>query len=70
MVRFAFVRLDLQRLEAETIADNVESVRLLERLGFVREGTRRAFSYEDDERFHDAAIYGLLKREAAESLRS
>ena len=35
-------------------------VRLLERLGFQREGTRREYSLEDDLTFHDSAVYGLL----------
>lgn len=49
--------------EAETIADNHESVRMLERLGFQREGTRRSYSWEDDGTFHAGAIYGLLRDE-------
>ncbi|MEQ4206886.1 GNAT family protein [Actinopolymorpha sp. B9G3] len=52
--------MDLNRVEAETIADNHESVRLLKRLGFQREGIRRAYSLEEDGTFHDGAIYGLL----------
>jgi RimJ/RimL family protein N-acetyltransferase len=50
----------LHRIEARTIADNHRSVRLLERLGFQREGTLREYSWEDDLAFHDSAVYGLL----------
>jgi len=57
---FAFNQMNLNRVDAYTIADNHGSVRMLERLGFVREGTRRGFSWEDDGTFHDSAIYGLL----------
>ncbi|MEQ7004936.1 GNAT family N-acetyltransferase [Actinopolymorpha sp. B17G11] len=60
ILRFGFTRMDLNRVEAETIADNHESVRLLKRLGFQREGLRRAYSLEEDGTFHDSAIYGLL----------
>lgn len=61
--RFGFEVLSLHRIYARTIADNVESVRLLERLGFTREGTQRQHSLEDDRHFHDSAIYGLLRSE-------
>ncbi len=60
VLNFAFTRMNLNRVEAYTIADNHGSVRMLERLGFVREGTRRDHSWEDDGTFHDSAIYGLL----------
>ena len=46
--------LRLHRIEALAIADNLRSVRMLERPGFCREGTR------DEGTFHDSAIYGLL----------
>jgi ribosomal-protein-alanine N-acetyltransferase len=63
IVRFGFERMALNRIEAFTIADNVRSVRLLERLGFRREGVRRELTLEGDGRFHDGTIYGLLRRE-------
>ena len=65
MLRFGVDEMDLNRVFARTIADNHESVRLLERLGFQREGTQRAHSFEDDGTFHDSAIYGLLADEFA-----
>jgi ribosomal-protein-alanine N-acetyltransferase len=63
IVRFGFGQLNLNRIYARTIADNHESVRLLERLGFQREGTFRRHSWEDDGAFHDSAMYGLLREE-------
>lgn len=63
IIRFGFERMNLNYIYAGTIADNHESVRLLERLGFQREGTRRQFSWEDDGQFHDSAMYGLLQDE-------
>ena len=63
IVQFGFEQLDLNRIYARTISDNHESVRLLERLGFRREGTQREHSWEDDATFHDSAIYGLLALE-------
>ncbi|WP_152365325.1 GNAT family N-acetyltransferase [Microlunatus speluncae] len=63
MLRFGFGAMGLNRVEAQTIADNHESVRLLGRLGFQRDGLRRSYSWEDDGTFHDGAIYGLLRDE-------
>ncbi len=63
IVRFGFDQMNLNRIYARTIADNHESVRLLERIGFQLEGTQREHSCEDDGTFHDSAIYGLLARE-------
>lgn len=63
ILHFGFTQMNLHRIYAGTVADNQESVRLLERLGFTREGTRRENSWEEDGRFHDSAIYGLLRRE-------
>ncbi|GAB3742966.1 GNAT family N-acetyltransferase [Microlunatus parietis] len=63
LLRFGFDRMDLNRVEAQTIADNHESVRLLERLGFRRDGLRRSYSLEEDGTYHDGAIYGLLRHE-------
>jgi ribosomal-protein-alanine N-acetyltransferase len=63
IVQFGFEEMNLHRIYARTIADNHGSVRLLERLGFRREGTQREHSWEDDGTFHDSAIYGMLARE-------
>lgn len=66
MVRYGFEQMNLNRIYANTIADNHESVRLLERVGFQLEGTQRNHSWEDDGTFHDSAIYGLLAGEFRE----
>lgn len=63
IIQFGFEQMNLNRIYAGTIADNHESVRLLEAIGFEREGTRRSFSWEDDGTFHDSAMYGLLRDE-------
>ena len=63
VLAFGFEQMNLHRIYANTIADNHESVRLLERLGFTREGTKRESSWEDDDTFHDSALYGLLRWE-------
>lgn len=63
IIRFGFERMELNRIEAETIEDNQESTRLLEKLGFVREGIRRGYSLEEDGKYHGSAMYGLLRSE-------
>lgn len=63
IVRFGFETMNLHRIYASTIADNHRSVRLLERLGFQREGTKREHILEEDGTFHDGAMYSLLRSE-------
>jgi ribosomal-protein-alanine N-acetyltransferase len=43
MLRFAFRDLDLHRIEAATLPDNVPSRRLLEKFGFAQEGYAREY---------------------------
>jgi len=62
-IRFGFEEMNLYRIYASTIADNYASVGMLEKIGFMREGTERESSWEDDGTFHDSAMYGLLRRE-------
>jgi [ribosomal protein S5]-alanine N-acetyltransferase len=62
---FGFTDLNLHRVDARTIRDNYESVRMLEALGFQREAILREYSLEDDGLFHDSTVYGLLDREFA-----
>lgn len=63
IIQFGFEQMNLNRIYAGTIADNHESVRLLEAIGFEHEGTQRSFSWEDDGTFHDSAMFGLLRDE-------
>lgn len=69
IISFGFKQMNLNRIYASTIADNHESVRLLEQVGFQREGTKRKSSWEDDGTFHDSAMYGLLRDEYTQGLR-
>jgi RimJ/RimL family protein N-acetyltransferase len=61
-VEYAFDVLDLDRITAEALADNVRSVRLLEGAGFVREGVMREGIHRDGQRV-DELIFGLLRHE-------
>lgn len=66
LLAFAFDTLGLHRIEADADPRNTRSIRVLERVGFQREGYMR-------ERYHlageiqDAVMYGLLRPEWAES---
>jgi [ribosomal protein S5]-alanine N-acetyltransferase len=61
VVELGFERMNLNRIEAVTIAENERSIRLLNRLGFQQEGIRRDYTLEDDGAFHGSAIFGLLR---------
>lgn len=63
VLHFGFTALNLNRIEAATIADNHESVGLLKKLGFQLEGIRRGYSWEWDGTFHNSAMFGLLRHE-------
>ena len=52
----------LRKIRAHTDAENVASMRVLEKLGFLREGVLRSNQYSKGE-FVDEAIFGLLRKE-------
>lgn len=60
LIEYGFTHLGLNRLEADTDPRNDRSTRLLERLGFLREGFFRERCIVDGE-VSDAAMYGLLR---------
>ncbi|WP_448317283.1 GNAT family N-acetyltransferase [Streptomyces sp. CO7] len=62
LLRWAFDTLDLHRVQAETDTRNVASARVLEKLGFVREGTLREDCVVNGE-VSDSWVFGLLRRE-------
>ena len=62
MLRWGFGQLDLNRIEATTNPLNLRSARVLEKHGFVREGTLRDYRF-DRGVFRDCSIWGLVRRE-------
>lgn len=62
VLRWAFDTLDLNRVQAETDTRNTASARVLEKLGFVREGTLREDCVVDGD-VSDSWVFGLLRRE-------
>jgi [ribosomal protein S5]-alanine N-acetyltransferase len=57
-----FDTLDLNRVQAEADTRNAASARVLEKLGFVREGTLREDCVVNGD-VSDSWVYGLLRRE-------
>ena len=62
LLRWAFDTLELNRVQAEADTRNVASARVLEKLGFVREGTLREDCIVNGE-VSDSWVYGLIRRE-------
>ena len=59
LVNFAFNEMALHRLEAIVLPFNASSIRVLEKLGMQREGTKRE-AYFVDGQFMDLICFGLL----------
>jgi RimJ/RimL family protein N-acetyltransferase len=66
LLEWAFDTLDLNRVQAETDTRNAASARVLEKLGFVREGTLREDCVVNGE-VSDSWVYGLIRREWRQS---
>jgi [ribosomal protein S5]-alanine N-acetyltransferase len=62
LLHWAFTALDLNRVQAETDTRNAASARVLEKLGFMREGTLREDCVVNGD-VSDSWVYGLLRRE-------
>ena len=60
VLNYAFVELNLHRIEADVDPRNAASVRALERFGFQREGYLRE-RWQVNGEIQDALFYGLLK---------
>jgi ribosomal-protein-alanine N-acetyltransferase len=69
LLRWAFDALDLNRVHSQTDTRNLASARVLEKLGFVREGVLREDCVVDGD-VSDSWVYGLLRREWVQSLPS
>ena len=66
VIRFGFENLNLNRLEAHAMTENTSSIKLLERLGFNREGIHPDLVIKWGE-YKDVITFGLLKRDYSKS---
>ncbi|WAP52647.1 GNAT family protein [Arthrobacter sp. ATA002] len=66
LLDWAFDNLNLNRVQSETDTRNMASARVLEKLGFVREGTLREDCIVNGD-VSDSWIYGLLRRDWIQS---
>ena len=62
MIEYGFRNLNFHRLEAEVYEYNKASIRLVENIGFVKEGELREAKYHNG-KYHSILRYGLLKNE-------
>ncbi|MFC7246987.1 GNAT family N-acetyltransferase [Catellatospora aurea] len=62
LLEWAYATLDLNRVQAEADTRNAASARVLEKLGFVREGTLREDCVVNGD-VSDSWVYGLLRGE-------
>lgn len=62
LLRWAFDTLDLNRVQAEADTRNIASARVLEKLGFIHEGTLREDCIVNDD-VSNTWVYGLLRRD-------
>src|ERR1700722_7400278 len=62
LLQWAFDTLDINRVQAETDTRNAASARVLQKLGFMREGTLREDCRVNGD-VSDSWVFGLLRRE-------
>ncbi|MBD0333598.1 MAG: GNAT family N-acetyltransferase [Chitinophagaceae bacterium] len=62
LFEFAFNFLNLHRIESDCAVFNLESIRILEKLGMVREGKKRQFLPIND-RWMDSYMYAILSED-------
>lgn len=62
VLRYSFEKLNLNRIGAVTYPENIPSYKLLEKIGFSKEGLLRGYIYQK-EQSHDAFVFSILKSE-------
>lgn len=60
ILRFAFVELGFNRIEAHCRVDNAASARVLEKCGLRHEGTERQSLFKEG-RYHDVMVYSIVR---------
>ena len=62
MLKFGFEDYGLNRIVAKVMTENIGSVKVLQKLGFVQEGILRESMYKNGQ-YHDLMIFSILKSE-------
>jgi len=62
IMKFTFSTLDINRIEASVSTENIASIKVLEKLGFIKEGILRERSYWRGS-CHDMIMLSILKKE-------
>lgn len=62
VLQFGFDKMELNRVEARCMVDNLGSERVMQKIGMSFEGILREQLYAK-EKFHDLKLYAILKRE-------
>lgn len=62
VIRFGFEVMELNRIQAIVVSNNLPSVKLLSKLGFSEEGVLREYEFHR-EQFADLRLFSLLRRE-------
>lgn len=62
ILKFGFIALEINRIEAEVMQGNIASEKVLHKLGFKNEGILREWMYWNNDHY-DITMYSLLKKE-------
>lgn len=67
MLNHAFNNLNIHRVELDVLADNMRAIHLYEKIGFIKEGTRRQCDFKNG-KFVDMLMYSVLREEYLEKI--
>ncbi|MGE7693894.1 GNAT family N-acetyltransferase [Lysinibacillus sp. NPDC094177] len=62
IIHFAFTKMNVNKIEAKVVPENITSIKLLEKLNFNQEGMLREHEFEKGN-YVDLVIFSILKRE-------
>ncbi len=62
LLRYGFEEMELNRIEASVDPDNIRSMKLTERSGFVKEGVKRQLDWYKGA-YHDDVVFSMLREE-------
>lgn len=67
MISHAFNNLNLRRIELGVLENNVPAIKLYEKIGFVKEGVKRASNYKNG-KYISMIFMGILKEECSDEI--